>query len=243
MARLAEDGKTVTRFSITGYSLGGLVARYLVGVLHQRKFFETVTPVNFMTVATPHIGLVRYPTFRSSLFAYLGPRLLSRTGEQFYAMDKWSANGRPLLEVMADPGMALVSQVNSPHSHTPVERIFYQALVLFPHIRIYANAVNDVTVPYLTAAIETEDCFADHAWNGLEMYVASDSCDISPPIERAADMWHFQRIRRDILSDNQVLHSAILATTPAAPTVNFFQGMVGQHATAVAAGFPDELPL
>lgn len=111
--RLAEDGKTITRFSITGYSFGGLVARYLVGVLHQRKFFETVTPVNFTTVATLHIGLVRYPTFRSSLFAYLGPRLLSRTGKQFYTEDQWSANGRPLLEVMTDPGMTFILQATS----------------------------------------------------------------------------------------------------------------------------------
>ena len=89
---------------MTGYSLGGLIGRYLVGVLHQRKFFETVTPVNFTTVATPHIGLLLYTTFRSRMFSTLGSRLLSRTGEQFYAQDKWSASGRPLLEVMADPG-------------------------------------------------------------------------------------------------------------------------------------------
>lgn len=113
VARLAEDGKTITRFSITGYSFGGLVARYLLGVLHQRKFFEAVTPVNFTTVATLHIGLVRYPTFRSSLFAYLGPRLLSRTGKQFYTEDEWSENGRPLLEVMTDPGMTLILQTAS----------------------------------------------------------------------------------------------------------------------------------
>lgn len=100
---LEEENKTVTRISITGYSLGGLIGRYLVGVLHQRKLFDTVTPVNFTTVATPHIGMVVYPTFRSRMFQALGTRLLSRTGEQFYAMDKWSATGRPLLEVMADP--------------------------------------------------------------------------------------------------------------------------------------------
>ena len=105
--RLADAGKTVTRFSITGYSLGGLVARFLVGVLHQRKFFDTVKPVNFATVATPHIGIVRYPGFLSTMAALLGPRLLSRTGEQFFARDRWSETGRPLLEVMADPGASL----------------------------------------------------------------------------------------------------------------------------------------
>ncbi|PCH36242.1 DUF676-domain-containing protein [Wolfiporia cocos MD-104 SS10] len=150
--RLEDTGRRVTRFSITGYSLGGLVARYVVGILHQRKFFDSVTPVNFNTIATPHIGLPRYPTVFSSLTSYLGPRLLSRTGEQFWAMDKWSAGGRPLLEVMADP-----------------DRVFYQALCLFANLRIYANAINDLTVPYPTAAIEVTDVFYNHLTNGIEV--------------------------------------------------------------------------
>ncbi|KAH9016986.1 hypothetical protein EDB85DRAFT_2155517 [Lactarius pseudohatsudake] len=37
--------------------------------------------------------------------------------------------------------------------------VFYQGLKLFPHIRIYANAINDVTVPYLTAYVDLEDPF------------------------------------------------------------------------------------
>ncbi|KZT65026.1 DUF676-domain-containing protein [Daedalea quercina L-15889] len=150
--RLEDDGKRITRFSITGYSLGGLVSRYAVGVLHQRGFFDNVTPVTFNTIATPHIGLPRYPTFISSVASYLGPTLLSRTGEQFWAVDKWSPRGRPLLEVMADP-----------------ERIFYRALCKFQILRIYANTVNDQTVPYPTAAIEADDIFYDHMINGIEI--------------------------------------------------------------------------
>jgi len=76
----------------------------LLSILHQRNFFDTVTPVNFNTIATPHIGLLCYPTFFSRLYAVFGPRVLSRTGEQFYATDKWSKTGKPLLEVMADSG-------------------------------------------------------------------------------------------------------------------------------------------
>ncbi|KAF6761690.1 lipid particle protein [Ephemerocybe angulata] len=127
---LEKDGGEVKKLSVTGYSLGGLVARYVVGILSQQGFFDKVTPVNFNTIATPHIGLPRYPSFISSVFSTLGPKLLSRTGEQFYCVDKWSPKGRPLLVVMADP-----------------ERIFYQALTKFQHLRIYANAINDVTVP------------------------------------------------------------------------------------------------
>ncbi|KAF9563081.1 DUF676-domain-containing protein [Agrocybe pediades] len=149
---LATKGEEVVRFSVTGYSLGGLIARYCIGVLHQQHFFDTVEPVNFNTIATPHCGLPRYPSFFSSLTQTLGPKLLSRTGEQFYCADKWSPKGRPLLVVMADPN-----------------RIFYQALSQFKHIRIYANAVNDLTVPYVTAAIMTSDPFAESETNGIEL--------------------------------------------------------------------------
>jgi len=49
------------------------------------------------------------------------------------------------------------------------DQIFYQALELFPHKTIYANAINDITVPYVTAAIETEDPFLNHAINGIDI--------------------------------------------------------------------------
>lgn len=51
------------------------------------------------------------------------------------------------------------------------DRIFFQALSQFQHIHIYANAVNDTTVPYVTAAIEAEDPFIEHRTNGIELYV------------------------------------------------------------------------
>ncbi|KAJ3515181.1 hypothetical protein NLJ89_g1925 [Agrocybe chaxingu] len=149
---LESEGQRVTRFSMTGYSLGGLIARYCIGVLHSKGFFDKIEPINFNTIATPHCGLPRYPSFFSTLSSALGPKLLSRTGEQFYCVDKWSPKGRPLLVVMADP-----------------ERIFHQALAKFKHIRVYANAVNDITVPYVTAAIETSDPFAEADTNGIDI--------------------------------------------------------------------------
>jgi hypothetical protein len=151
-ADLEKEGRKVTRFSVTGYSLGGLVARYAIGVLHQSKFFETVQPVNFNTLATPHIGIPRFPSAFSSISAFLGPKLLSRSGEQFFCVDKWSPRGRPLVEVLADP-----------------DRIFYQALILFPNIRIYANAINDLTVPYVTSGISAEDPFGEYEKNGIKI--------------------------------------------------------------------------
>ncbi|KDQ13987.1 hypothetical protein BOTBODRAFT_33099 [Botryobasidium botryosum FD-172 SS1] len=147
---LEETGaQKVTRISVAGYSLGGLLSRYVIGILHSRKFFEKVKPINFNTFASPHIGLPRYPSLLSSIVSAVGSRLLSRTGEQFYGTDRWSG-GKPLLEIM--------SETNS---------VFYEALNLFPQLTIYANAVHDTTVPYITAAIDTVDPFVDHEKRGL----------------------------------------------------------------------------
>ncbi|KAJ3987583.1 DUF676-domain-containing protein [Lentinula detonsa] len=177
IAHLRSQGKCVRHFSITGYSLGGLVSRYVVGILSRRGLFSVdspdyMIPVNFNTIATPHFGLVEYDSLFDAIKRKLGPKLLSRTGEQFFCVDKWGKSGRPLLDVMSDPNL-----------------IFFQTLTRFEHVRIYANAINDLTVPYVTAAIETEDPFVEYEKNGLEVdfqpghypMLASYSLPSSPP--------------------------------------------------------------
>ncbi len=83
-----------------------VVARYLLGLLHSRSpsFFTLHRPYSFATIATPHLGIPKYTgSLLSGVFHSLGSRLLSRTGEQLYVVDK-EEGGRALLEVMADPG-------------------------------------------------------------------------------------------------------------------------------------------
>ncbi|KZT55843.1 DUF676-domain-containing protein [Calocera cornea HHB12733] len=151
--KLEEGGKKkVVKVSIVGYSLGGLIARYVIGILQTQNFFDRVTPSAFYTFAAPHIGLPRYPSFYSSLTYTLGPRWLSRTGEQFYAIDSWGSTGRPLLEIMADP-----------------EGVFYRGLERFGRRCLYANAAGDVTVPYVTSAIEVQDPFFHYQTNGIKL--------------------------------------------------------------------------
>ncbi|KAF4596752.1 hypothetical protein EYR38_008143 [Pleurotus pulmonarius] len=151
VADITAGGGRVTRLSVTGYSLGGIIARYVIGILHQRGFFRDVEPINFNTIATPHIGMPRYASLLSALMAACAKHL-SRTGKQLYCLDTWSTTGRSLLEVMADP-----------------DHIFYKALASFRYVRIYANAVNDVTVPYVTGAIELQDPFANTASSGVQI--------------------------------------------------------------------------
>lgn len=98
--------QVVSKFSIVGYSLGGLIARCALGALESRQpsFFDVVEPVNFTTFASPAVGVPHFPTYISRLLNWFGPRVLSRSGAQLYATDDFLA-GRPLLEVMAQPGV------------------------------------------------------------------------------------------------------------------------------------------
>ncbi|KIO20637.1 hypothetical protein M407DRAFT_220150 [Tulasnella calospora MUT 4182] len=157
--RVSLDGqlhRKVTRFSIFGYSLGGLVARYTVGILYATKFFDDVTPVNFATIATPHIGLTIYRgSFLSRMNQRLVPLLLSRTGKQFYAKDNddWGdGKGKPLVEVMSEK-----------------DSVFFEGLSQFKHIIFVANAIDDVTVSFATASVEPYDPFSGHAESGIEV--------------------------------------------------------------------------
>jgi dienelactone hydrolase len=45
LENLAQQGQTIKKLSIVGYSLGGLVARYAVGLLYSRGLFDKLEPV------------------------------------------------------------------------------------------------------------------------------------------------------------------------------------------------------
>ena len=49
LEKLAEAGQSIKKLSIVGYSLGGLVARYAVGLLYSRGLFNELEPVVSLT--------------------------------------------------------------------------------------------------------------------------------------------------------------------------------------------------
>ncbi|KAI8138550.1 putative serine esterase-domain-containing protein [Fennellomyces sp. T-0311] len=143
-----EGSKKVKRFVMIGYSLGGLMARYAIGILGEAGFFDTVEPLYYITFATPHMGIRREATSKSNRFYnYLFGHMLSRSGEQLLFRDE-----QKILNVISDP--------NKP---------FYQYLSKFKVRRAYGNLINDRTVPYWTAAMETVD-YTDDPENSELMF-------------------------------------------------------------------------
>ena len=142
---LKSDGSKPKKISVVGYSLGGLIARYAIGLLDKNGVFEDIEPVNFTTFATPHLG-IRTPKagYKSQLWNGLGARTLSTSGQQMFTMDRFRDSGRPLLSIIADP--------NS---------IFMKGLRLFKNRSLYANTQNDRSVPFYTAGISRTDPYVD----------------------------------------------------------------------------------
>ena len=84
----------------------------------------------------------------SGTLNYLGARLLSSTGEQLYASDDY-LNGQPLVEVLAQPGQSLpINQLSTTAETGNAGTSFHTALTRFKSKKVFANAVNDRTVPF-----------------------------------------------------------------------------------------------
>lgn len=140
---LARAGHKIRKISVIGYSLGGLVARYAIGLLQAKGIFDRIQPVNFTTFASPHLG-VRTPLkgVQNHIWNVLGARLLSKSGRQLFMIDSFRNTGRPLLSVLADP-----------------DSIFIRGLERFKNKSLYANVVNDRSTVFYTTAISRIDPF------------------------------------------------------------------------------------
>lgn len=45
MEKLIGEGQNIKKLSIVGYSLGGLIARYAIGLLYSKGWFDKLEPV------------------------------------------------------------------------------------------------------------------------------------------------------------------------------------------------------
>jgi hypothetical protein len=138
---LDKHNLRVSEFSLIGYSLGGLIARFTIGILTYKKYFEHIKPINFVTFCTPHVGvLTPGDTFSIKCFNNLVPYLLGNSGKQMFLKDSVilenSNEKLPLLKLMASE--------NS---------IFFQGLKLFKYHSLYSNIRSDIRTCWWTSGI------------------------------------------------------------------------------------------
>lgn len=135
--RYKDDGVKFVKITVVGYSLGGLIARYTVGILFDRGFFNNVDPITFATFATPHLGSKFHGDgVHIGALNFLGSNFLGVSGNDMFGYNS------TILQETANP-----------------KSCFYKALQKFKHLQLFANAVHDRTVPFFTAFISDVDPF------------------------------------------------------------------------------------
>lgn len=141
--RLEQEKGKVVKFSMVGYSLGGLISRYSVGYLYSKGYFDQRDPINFTTFCTPHVGVLNPgSSWGTKVYNFVAPLVLAHTGAQMFLRDGGKDNKLPLLVWMSDP-----------------RSTFIKALKCFKHLSLYANVINDKRTAWYTASISAKDPF------------------------------------------------------------------------------------
>ncbi|SMN17884.1 similar to Saccharomyces cerevisiae YOR059C Lipid particle protein of unknown function [Maudiozyma saulgeensis] len=142
-----SDHKRITRISIIGYSLGGLVARFVVGKMFTecQEYFSGIEPVLFLTMASPHLGIRFFNPSKSILRTILDPTMtilgsnaLGKSGRELFIANRYN-------DILI----------------TLSEGEFIDGLAKFKYRTVCANVKNDRTVAFYTAFITNHDPFID----------------------------------------------------------------------------------
>jgi len=126
----------LNKISFIGHSLGGLIARYVIGKFYEAGFFEKLNPIYFVSIAVPNVGSRRPArSLWNNVVSFVTTSFLQKTGSELMLEDN-SSEGVPLLVWMANK-----------------DAIFMKGLAMFQKRVLYANVRNDLSVPYCTASI------------------------------------------------------------------------------------------
>ncbi|KAI1395683.1 DUF676-domain-containing protein [Hypoxylon fuscum] len=159
----------ITSISFIGHSLGGLVQVYAIAYIqkHSPRFFNLIRPINFITLASPLLGLSNENPLYVKFALDFG--LVGRTGQDLgltwraptMVRSGWGA----LVGSLGESAHKKVIGEAQPESK-PLLRILptgpaHTALKKFRNRTVYSNVVNDGIVPLRTSCL----LFLD--WQGL----------------------------------------------------------------------------
>ncbi|GAV55011.1 hypothetical protein ZYGR_0AS03340 [Zygosaccharomyces rouxii] len=123
----------IQKISFIAHSLGGLVQTFAISYIAVKYpwFFQRVRPINFISIASPFLGVVTdNPAYINVLLSF---GVIGKSGQDL-SLEREPHNGAPLLYLLSgDP--------------------FKSILVKFKRRTLYMNAVNDGIVPLYTASM------------------------------------------------------------------------------------------
>ena len=158
----------ITSISFVAHSLGGLTQTYAIAYIrkHSPQFFKEIKPINFVTMASPFLGLSNENPVYVKFALDFG--LVGRTGQDLglswrapaMVRSGWDA----IIGGIGSEGQRALRQPDP--SSKPLLRILptgpaHEVLKLFRNRTVYSNVVNDGIVPLRTSCL----LFLD--WSGL----------------------------------------------------------------------------
>lgn len=154
-----NDKPLVSKISLIGHSLGGLINVFSAGYLYSvtnGAFFNYVQPIHFITIATPWLGSTDL-----SWYIKVGLKfgVVGQTGKDLALIDRSKEeqeNARGAVEEETyeeEPLLLALAQPTSP-SHTAVSK--------FHNRTLYANVANDLVVSFRTSSLYFHD-YADES--------------------------------------------------------------------------------
>lgn len=158
----------ITSISFVAHSLGGLTQTYAVAYIHKHspQFFHLIKPINFVTMASPFLGLSNENPIYVKFALDFG--LVGRTGQDLGLTWRGSTMVRSGWGAMIG---GIGSEAQRAHRQAdpgakPLLRILptgpaHQVLRMFRNRTVYSNVVNDGIVPLRTSCL----LFLD--WGGL----------------------------------------------------------------------------
>lgn len=158
----------ITSISFIAHSLGGLTQTYAIAYIrkHSPQFFKEIKPINFVSMASPFLGLSNENPVYVKFALDFG--LVGRTGQDLglawrapaMVRSGWGA----MIGGIGPEGQRALRQPDP--SSKPLLRILptgpaHEVLKLFRNRTVYSNVVNDGIVPLRTSCL----LFLD--WHGL----------------------------------------------------------------------------
>ncbi|GAB4827193.1 hypothetical protein Ancab_034083 [Ancistrocladus abbreviatus] len=194
VAQVVQKTKSLKKISFLSHSLGGLFARYAIAVLYSTDHLSHgepgdsskadcptgcgmiagLEPINFITLATPHLGvrgrkqlpfLLGVP-FLEKLAPLLAPVLVGQTGSQLFLTDDESRRPPLLLRMTSDCE----------------DGKFISALGAFKCRIIYANVFYDHMVGWQTSSVRRKNELPKSSWRSLDGYKHVVNVEYCPPV-------------------------------------------------------------
>jgi hypothetical protein len=133
----ALNNTSYNSISFITHSFGGLIARYAIGILYEKKIFDHIQPLMFVSIATPHLGILNSgQLIIHKIVNFSATYLAGQTGKELMLLDDTQ----------------ILTKISS------VGTKYMDGLQLFARKYTYSNVNGDSLVSFETSSICLHEC-------------------------------------------------------------------------------------